>query len=82
MIWYRHWVEMRLGVLMFVGLCVWFGVSILGPWRSLEFGQPLPLTPLGQAIGADRIVAGVELKDIERSSEDYEVSRIGARPDP
>ena len=40
MIWYRHWVEMRLGVLVFAGLCMWFGVSIVGPWRSLEFGQP------------------------------------------
>ena len=60
MIWYRHWVEMRLGVLMFVGLCVWFGVSILGPWRSLEFGQPLPLTPLGQAVGAEQVLVWSE----------------------
>jgi hypothetical protein len=55
MIWQRHWAEMRMGVLMFAGLCVWFGVSITGPWRSMEFGLPLPETPLGLAIGADRI---------------------------
>jgi hypothetical protein len=56
MIWHRHWVEMRMGVLMFAGLCVWFGVSVTGPWRSMEFGQPLPDTPLGLAIGGDRIL--------------------------
>ncbi|MPZ20400.1 MAG: hypothetical protein GEV06_21165 [Luteitalea sp.] len=60
MIWYCHWVEMRLGALVFVGLCVWLGVSILGPWHSLEFGQPLPLTPLGQAIGADQVLVWAE----------------------
>jgi hypothetical protein len=60
MIWYRHWVEMRLSVLVFAGLCVWLGVSIVGPWRSLEFGQPLPLTPLGQAIGADAVLVWAE----------------------
>jgi hypothetical protein len=60
MIWYRHWVEMRPGVLVFVVLCLWFGVSILGPWRSLEFGQALPLTPLGQAIGADSVLVWAE----------------------
>ena len=60
MIWYRHWVEMRLGVLVFAGLCMWFGVSILGPWRSLEFGQPLALTPLGQAIGAEEVLVWAE----------------------
>jgi hypothetical protein len=60
MIWYRHWVEMRLGVVVFVGLCLWLGVSILGPWRSLEFGQPLPLTPLGQAIGRDAVLVWAE----------------------
>jgi len=60
MIWYRHWVEMRLGVLVFAGLCAWFAVSILGPWRSLEFGQPLPLTPLGQAIGAAEVLVWAE----------------------
>ncbi len=46
MIWYRHWVEMRLALLVFAGLCVWFGLSITGPFHSLEFGEPLPLTPL------------------------------------
>lgn len=56
MIWYRHWVEMRMGVLMFVGLSVWFGLSITGPYHSLEFGQPLPATPLGLAIGADQVL--------------------------
>jgi hypothetical protein len=60
MIWYRHWVEMRLGVLMFAGFSMWFGVSILGPWRSLEFGQALPLTPLGQAIGAEQVLVWAE----------------------
>jgi hypothetical protein len=60
MIWYRHWVEMRLGVLVFAGLCVWMGVSVLGPWRSLEFGQALPLTPLGQAIGAEEVLVWAE----------------------
>jgi hypothetical protein len=60
MIWYRHWVEMRLGVLVFAGLCVWLGVSILGPWRSLEFGQTLPLTPLGRAVGADGVLVWAE----------------------
>jgi hypothetical protein len=60
MIWYRHWVEMRLGVLVFAGLCLWLGVSILGPWRSLEFGQALPLTPLGQAIGAEEVLVWAE----------------------
>ena len=34
MIWYRHWMEMRLNVLVFAGLCVWFGFSIVGPWRG------------------------------------------------
>jgi hypothetical protein len=56
MIWHRHWVEMRMALLMFVGLCIWFGVSITGPWRSMEFGLPLPETPLGLAIGADQIL--------------------------
>ena len=60
MIWYRHWVEMRLGVLVFAGLCVWLGVSVVGPWRSLEFGQALPLTPLGQAIGAEEVLVWAE----------------------
>jgi len=60
MIWYRHWVEMRLGVLVFAGLCIWFGVSILGPWHSLEYGQALPLTPLGQAIGAEKVLVWAE----------------------
>jgi hypothetical protein len=60
MIWYRHWVEMRLGVLVFAGLCLWLGASIVGPWRSLEFGQPLPLTPLGQAIGAGPVLVWAE----------------------
>ena len=60
MIWYRHWVEMRVGVLVFAGLCLWFGHSIVGPWRSLEFGQPLPLTPLGQAIGAQEVLVWAE----------------------
>lgn len=60
MIWYRHWVEMRLGVLVFAGLCMWLGVSVLGPWRSLEFGQALPLTPLGLAIGAEEVLVWAE----------------------
>ena len=60
MIWYRHWVEMRLGVLVFAGLCMWLGVSVVGPWRSLEFGQALPLTPLGQAIGAEEVLVWAE----------------------
>lgn len=60
MIWYRHWLEMRLGVLAFAGLCLWFGFSIQGPWRSLEYGQPLPLTPLGQAIGAEAVLVWAE----------------------
>jgi hypothetical protein len=60
MIWYRHWVEMRLGVAVFAGLCRWFGFSIVGPWRSLEFGQPLPLAPLGQAIGAEQVFVWAE----------------------
>lgn len=60
MIWYRHWVEMRLGVLMFAGLCMWFSVSVRGPWRSLEYGLALPLTPLGQAIGADQVLVWAE----------------------
>jgi hypothetical protein len=60
MIWYRHWVEMQLAVLMFAGFCLWFGFSIVGPWHSLEFGQPLPLTPLGQAIGAEEVFVWAE----------------------
>jgi hypothetical protein len=60
MIWYRHWVEMRPGVLVFAGLCMWLGVSVRGPWRSLEFGQALPLTPLGQAIGAEEVLVWAE----------------------
>ncbi len=60
MIWHRHWVEMRLGVLAFAGLCMWFGFSIRGPWHSLEYGQALPLTPLGQAIGADQVLVWAE----------------------
>lgn len=55
MIWQRHWAEMRLGVLMFAGLTLWFGVSITGPWRSMEYGLPLPETPLGLTIGADQV---------------------------
>jgi hypothetical protein len=60
MIWYRHWMEMRPNVLAFAGLCLWLGVSIVGPWRSLEFGQPLPLSPLGQAIGAEQVLVWAE----------------------
>jgi hypothetical protein len=60
MIWYRHWVEMRPGVLMFAGMSVLFSVTGRGPWRSLEFGQPLPLTPLGQAIGAEAVLVWAE----------------------
>ena len=60
MIWYRHWVEMRLGVLMFAGLCLWFGFAVRGPWHSLEYGQALPLTPLGRAIGADEVFVWAE----------------------
>ena len=60
MIWYRHWMEMRPGVLAFAGLCVWFGYSLVGPWRSLEYGQPLPLTPLGQAIGVQAVLVWAE----------------------
>jgi hypothetical protein len=60
MIWYRHWLELRPGVLFFAGLCAWFGVSLLGPWRSLEFGQPLPATPLGQAIGEGQVLVWAE----------------------
>ena len=44
MIWYRHWVEMRLGVLVFAGLCMWMGVSIIrsgaASGRSLERLEP------------------------------------------
>src|SRR5687768_10814237 len=60
MIWYRHWVEMRLGVLLFAGLSLWLGFSIRGPWHSLEYGQALPLTPLGQAIGAEGVLVWAE----------------------
>ena len=60
MIWYRHWVEMRLGVLVFAVLYLWFSISISGPWHSLEYGQALPLTPLGQAIGADQVLVWAE----------------------
>jgi hypothetical protein len=60
MIWHRHWLEMRLGVLVLAGLCVWSGFAVVGPWRSLEYGQPLPLTPLGQAIGAQEILVWSE----------------------
>ena len=60
MIWYRHWVEMRLGVLVFAGLCMWLGFAIRGPWHSLEYGQALPLTPLGQAIGAAQVLVWAE----------------------
>jgi hypothetical protein len=60
MIWYRHWMEMRLNVLVFAGLCAWFAFSIVGPWHSLEFGQPLPLSPLGQAVGADAVQVWAE----------------------
>ena len=60
MIWHRHWLEMRLGVLMLAGLCLWSGFAVVGPWRSLEYGQPLPLTPLGQAIGAQEILVWSE----------------------
>jgi hypothetical protein len=60
MIWYRHWLEMRPGVLVFAGLCLWFGLSARGPWLSLEYGQALPLTPLGQAIGTDQVLVWAE----------------------
>lgn len=56
MIWHRHWVEMRMAVLMFVGLTIWFGVSIDGPWLSMEFGVPLAETPLALAIGRDQVL--------------------------
>ena len=60
MIWYRHWIEMRLGLLVFLGLCVWFGLSIMGPFHSLEFGEPLSATPLGQAAGAGQVLIWAE----------------------
>ena len=60
MIWQRHWAEMRMGMLMFAGLGIWSGVSVTGPWRSMEFGLPLPETPLGLAIGADQVLIWAE----------------------
>jgi hypothetical protein len=60
MIWHRHWVEMRPGVLVFAVLCAWLGLTLVGPWHSLEFGPALPLTPLGQAIGAKEVLVWAE----------------------
>lgn len=51
MIWYRHWLEVRTGLLVMAGLSLLIAMSVTGPFRLLEFDQALTETRLGQTIG-------------------------------
>ena len=59
MIWYRHWLEMRTGLAVMAGLGLFVGLTVTGPFHSLEFGQELVETRLGQAIG-DQVLVWAE----------------------
>lgn len=59
MIWYRHWLELRTGLLVTVGLSLLIALTVTGPFRLLEFGQALTETRLGQTIG-DRVLVWAE----------------------
>ena len=59
MIWYRHWLELRTGLLVMAGLSLFMALTVPGPFRLLEFGQTLPETRLGQTIG-DRVLVWAE----------------------
>ncbi len=59
MIWYRHWLELRTGLLVTVGLSLLIALTVTGPFRLLEFGQTLTETRLGQTIG-DRVLVWAE----------------------
>ena len=59
MIWYRHWLELRTGLLVMAGLSLFMALTATGPFRLLEFGQALTETRLGQTIG-DRVLVWAE----------------------
>ena len=59
MIWYRHWLELRTGLLVMAGLSLLIALTVTGPFRLLEFGQALTETRLGQSIG-DRVLVWAE----------------------
>ena len=59
MIWYRHWLELRTGLLVMAGLSLLIALTVTGPFRLLEFGQALTETRLGQTIG-DRVLVWAE----------------------
>ncbi len=56
MIWYRHWLELRSGLVVMAGLSLFVGLTVTGPFHSLEFGQALTETRLGQTIGNEVLV--------------------------
>ena len=56
MIWYRHWLELRTGLLVMAGLSLFMALTVTGPFHSLEFGQALTETRLGQTIGDQALV--------------------------
>lgn len=60
MIWYRHWLELRTGLLVMAGLSLLMALTATttGP-RGLEFGQTLTETRLGQTIG-DQVLIWAE----------------------
>ena len=51
MIWYRHWLELRAGLLVTAGLSLLIALTVTGPFRLLGFDQALTETRLGQTIG-------------------------------
>ena len=59
MIWYRHWLELRTGLLVMAGLSLLIALTVTGPFRLLESGQALTETRLGQTIG-DRVLVWAE----------------------
>ena len=59
MIWYRHWLELRTGLLVMAGLSLLIALTDTGPFRFLEFGQALTETRLGQTIG-DQVLVWAE----------------------
>ena len=59
MIWYRHWLELRTGLLVMAGLSLYIALTATVPFRWLGFGQALTETPLGQAIG-DQVLIWAE----------------------
>ena len=59
MIWYRHWLELRTGLLAMAGLSMLMVLTATGSFRLLEFGQTLTETRLAQTIG-DRVLVWAE----------------------